>query len=241
MQSKEEKLCCSSDQEMDKISWLPDPIRSHIVSFLPMKDAIRSKILSRRWRYVCSSLSNLKFDQIEFEKSNSEIRDFRDFVDETLLSHDGSDIQRFSLKINLDDAYIYARRVSAWISFALQHNVQILILGSVESSALLEKLPCSLFTCNTLRVFSLVGIPGPKWPTITKFPVLRSLRIGFITSFDDENVIAKLFSSCTFPVLEELTVDHCIFESLDTLSISISSLKFLYLRYYTARSSFDDT
>ncbi|KAF5178704.1 F-box/RNI-like superfamily protein [Thalictrum thalictroides] len=84
------------------MSYLPDPIRSHIVSFLPMKDAMRTSILSKQWQNICSSLSQLEFDQSDFTVA----ADFKDFVDEMLIRHDGSDIKRFSLKTSLHDVSI---------------------------------------------------------------------------------------------------------------------------------------
>ncbi|KAK8514939.1 hypothetical protein V6N12_001104 [Hibiscus sabdariffa] len=45
---------------------LPDPILCHILSFLPARDAVRTSILSRRWRYLfTSSISKLDFHDIK--------------------------------------------------------------------------------------------------------------------------------------------------------------------------------
>ncbi|XP_039012384.1 FBD-associated F-box protein At5g38590-like [Hibiscus syriacus] len=38
--------------ELDRISSLPDPIICHIMYFLPTKDAVRTSILSHRWRLL---------------------------------------------------------------------------------------------------------------------------------------------------------------------------------------------
>ncbi|PIA37607.1 hypothetical protein AQUCO_03000280v1, partial [Aquilegia coerulea] len=224
------KLCCSSDQNKDIISYLPDPIRSHIVSSLPMKDALRTKTLSRRWRNVCSSLSTLEFSQYDFRNSNSKC-DFKDLVDETLHFHDGSDIQKFSLAITIDDTYIHSRRANSWIYFALQHNVQHLTLRFwVSLPVKLLRLPCCLFTSTTLSVLHLYCYYGCdlEWPTNIKFPMVKYFHLEEVT-FYDENVTNKIFSSCTFPVLEDLLVVHCSFNSSGTLSISIPSIKFLQL------------
>lgn len=46
----------------DRISRLPDPILCHILSFLPARHAVATCILSSRWKFVWTWLSNLCFD-----------------------------------------------------------------------------------------------------------------------------------------------------------------------------------
>eukprot|EP00257_Ricinus_communis_P026609 XP_025014023.1 uncharacterized protein LOC112535614 [Ricinus communis] len=46
----------------DLISKLSDNILSFILLFLSMRDALKTRLLSYRWRYLCSSSSNLHFD-----------------------------------------------------------------------------------------------------------------------------------------------------------------------------------
>ncbi|PIA30100.1 hypothetical protein AQUCO_05700071v1 [Aquilegia coerulea] len=190
----------SGNTNTDRISYLPDPIRSHIVSFLPMKDAMRTSILSKKWKHVCSSLSRLEFNQSDITGT-----DFVNFVDEMLFRHDGSDIQRFCLKINLNSAYISSRRISMWISFALRHNVQDLELFINHSE--IARLPFDLFTCSTIRELSL-NCFQIEWPTILRFPVLRKLYIEEL-SFENEDTFHKLISSSTSPMLEDLEIQSC--------------------------------
>ncbi|PNX99113.1 F-box/LRR-repeat protein, partial [Trifolium pratense] len=46
----------------DRISELPDPILSHILSFIPTKLAATTSILSKRWKSVWHSVLTLDFD-----------------------------------------------------------------------------------------------------------------------------------------------------------------------------------
>ncbi|MCH99532.1 F-box/LRR-repeat protein [Trifolium medium] len=47
---------------VDTLNDLPDEILTHILSFLPYKDAFRTRILSKRWLPLCHSLSVLNID-----------------------------------------------------------------------------------------------------------------------------------------------------------------------------------
>lgn len=51
----------SNQDSEDRISHLPHPILCHILFFLPTKRAAATSILSSRWKFVCTSLSNLCF------------------------------------------------------------------------------------------------------------------------------------------------------------------------------------
>ncbi|OVA14427.1 F-box domain [Macleaya cordata] len=64
----------------DRISKLPDTLIHHILSFIDMKYAVQTSVLSRRWRHKWKSLGTLNFDDGLF---NSPIvgNSFVDFVD----------------------------------------------------------------------------------------------------------------------------------------------------------------
>ncbi|KAF9616373.1 hypothetical protein IFM89_029627 [Coptis chinensis] len=221
------QVCCYFDKE-NRISHIPDPIRSHIVSFLPMKEAMRSSILSRQWRYVCSSLSNLDFKQCDFEETKErKTGDFVDFIDEMLSTHDGLDITRFSLNMKADDPFLYSRQLNSWISFAVKHNVRDFELSSYICRRRFEKLPQCLFTSSSLTKLSLYTVEL-NLPTIVNFPVLKSLLLDDVT-FLGENLVNKLLSSSSCPVLEKLVIWYCCCIDINTISISIPTLKYLTL------------
>ncbi|XP_057479251.1 F-box/LRR-repeat protein At3g58900-like [Actinidia eriantha] len=47
--------------EEDHISTLPDDVLSSILSLLSIRDAVKTSILSRRWRYLCATLPDINF------------------------------------------------------------------------------------------------------------------------------------------------------------------------------------
>ncbi|KAL7190018.1 hypothetical protein ACSBR1_039628 [Camellia fascicularis] len=47
---------------IDRLTEMPDDILSFILSFLSIRDSVKARILSRRWRYICPFILNLDFD-----------------------------------------------------------------------------------------------------------------------------------------------------------------------------------
>ncbi|PPD78626.1 hypothetical protein GOBAR_DD24446 [Gossypium barbadense] len=73
----------------DRISSFPDPILCHILSFLPIKEAVRTSIISTKWRYLFASISTIKFDGYSMSGlTDRNIDNFKNFVDRLLKSPD---------------------------------------------------------------------------------------------------------------------------------------------------------
>ncbi|KAL5721907.1 hypothetical protein ACHQM5_005492 [Ranunculus cassubicifolius] len=99
----------------DRLSNLPDPILHQILSFLgDMKQVIPTSLLSKRWRYLWTSLPFLFF-QCSYEN-------FSDFVYRVLLLRDNSTIQTFSLKHSTQECR--SNDLESWIRTAVCRNVQ---------------------------------------------------------------------------------------------------------------------
>ncbi|CAI9784185.1 unnamed protein product [Fraxinus pennsylvanica] len=56
-------------RENDYFSYLPDALLFVIVSFLPFKEAVRTSVLSRRWRSIWYAAKNIEFDEKFFVKN----------------------------------------------------------------------------------------------------------------------------------------------------------------------------
>lgn len=214
------KRQCSSLETVDRISDLPDPIRSHIVSFLPLQDAVRNAILSRGWKRICSSLTHLDFR--EFWKR----RDLKDIIDRVLFLHVGQYIEKLELRVTAGADCVDPLHLHTWISFALRHNVVMLELDIGYGG--IRMLPCSLFTSSTLVVLRLLQL-SLKLPSRVHFPVLKTLELALIT-FHNEYLTAKLFSDSCCPRLLNLKIIYCLFDDFTTFSVSSTSLSSLKLR-----------
>ncbi|RZC63628.1 hypothetical protein C5167_025382, partial [Papaver somniferum] len=91
-----EKLLVGQDnmsEVEDRISNLPASLLLHILSFVDTRDAARTSVLSKRWKYIWRSIPILGFQC----RNSSQTDRFMDFVDRTLEFHDESNIQEFYL------------------------------------------------------------------------------------------------------------------------------------------------
>ena len=191
-----------SKQQVDRISGLPDEILGHIISFLPLKEAICTSILSTRWSSIFTLISNLNIEGCS-RRRKSDSFSFMNFVDRVLFYHTGV-VDKFRLKCG---EFIDSYRIDGWIRYALQNSVRELdlCLNCKEFSTL----PIRVFTCKTLVKLRLDMYSKCKLvlkvPVKICFPSLKTLHLLGI-QFPDDDSIQRLFSSCS--VLEELVVDR---------------------------------
>jgi hypothetical protein len=63
-------------QKLMRLSWA---VLRHILSFLPTKDAVRTSLLCKRWKYLSASTPNLDFERSLHAKGNH-LRNFLERV-----------------------------------------------------------------------------------------------------------------------------------------------------------------
>ncbi|KAL9817408.1 F-box/LRR-repeat protein [Arabidopsis thaliana] len=206
----------------DVISSLPDDISSHILSFLPTKEAASTSVLSKKWRYLFAFVPNLDLDDSVYLNPENETEistSFMDFVDRVLALQGNSPLHKFSLKIGdgIDPV-----RIIPWINNVLERGVSDLDLHlNLESEFLL---PSQVYLCKTLVWLKLrFGL----YPTIdvedVHLPKLKTLYIE-ATHFEEHGVgLTKLLSGC--PMLEDLVLDDISWFIWDFASVSVPTLK----------------
>ncbi|KAI8558059.1 hypothetical protein RHMOL_Rhmol04G0059100 [Rhododendron molle] len=228
-----ENIELSEEQNVSKgndiISSLPGNVLHHILSFLSTKDAIRTSILSTKWEYLWTSISNIDLNDDTFPPTGKkEDRSFLDFVDRVVIFHDMSDIKSLSIK---SSELVNPSRVNSWISDSMRHNIEELNL-SLRLKAQ-PVLPCHLFTCQSLVTLKLC-MNWTNWslkvPSLTHFWNLKTLELSYAT-FSDDNSTQRLFSSC--PMLQELALLNCGWENLKTMTICIPTLRRLTIENET--------
>ena len=80
--------------EEDRISTLPDSILLKILSSLCIKDAVVTGVLSKRWAYLWTSVTSLRFTHTYFKSSV----DYANAVDNALLLHRALKLTNFSVQ-----------------------------------------------------------------------------------------------------------------------------------------------
>ncbi|XP_061988356.1 F-box/FBD/LRR-repeat protein At1g16930-like [Rosa rugosa] len=231
--SKRLKLCSHNE---DRISGLPGAVLCHILSFLSTREAVKTSVLSHRWKNVWASVPILDFDEEEYyleyvfrtlsRPIGYDPDWFAQFVNRVLLFRCPGDIHRFRLVATRmhDVSLIYA-----WISTAIRRNVVELDLRVGTSTDPHFEIPKRLFMCSTLVKLKLwlrrdISVITPR---SNCFPCLKFLHVTLL--YPDSDSMEKLFSR--FPVLEDLIIDGNLEDaSAFKLDISAPKLKRLQIR-----------
>ncbi|XP_021749198.1 F-box protein At4g09920-like [Chenopodium quinoa] len=202
----------------DRISYLPDELLIHILSFLPMKEAVATSALSKRWKKTYTWLSRLEFDAFPIchcQKRPYLIDSYHAFemyVDNVLKASQSQKITTFRLHFG---GYCEIRypsscnrvcfpdmepmRLNAWLTFPLARAVRELdIYARVRTPG---NLPSTIFVCGTLELLKLDVNLDLDVPLSVRLPNLKEFNLSLIFfPFDDS--VARLVSSC--PSLQRL-------------------------------------
>ncbi|KAF8407763.1 hypothetical protein HHK36_006899 [Tetracentron sinense] len=191
----------------DIISNLPEHVMVMILVHLPIKDAVRTCVLSRKWRYIWPTIPELVFDEnnsnpcsnIDKTPRNCE---FVNFIDRVLLVHKGP-IHKFYLNTYLQNYSV----VSSWMLFLSRNGVKDLTLSFLgESDESQYEVPSSLFSCETLCYLNLSCFILEPPPMFNGFGNLKSLRLESVTLTDE--ALERMIFTCT--VLERLVLYELI-------------------------------
>lgn len=241
----------------DRISRMPDSILCHILSFLSTKAAVRTSILSSRWKLVWTSLPNLMFNdslcyRSDGTSNNDALTRFENFVDRMLLSNSTS-INRFSLhcwKLR------YLSRLKFWVALAIMRNVREIEVELVVADPFKEgyehvELPECIYNSETLESLKLqtefvfkspssgicfprvkkfhVEIHNPNMPDFSICPVLEDLSIVAYLLTNDWKANISI-SSQTLKRLN-LMIEGCIrFNNEHQVMIEAPKLEHLYIK-----------
>ncbi|XP_068667832.1 F-box protein At5g03100-like [Aristolochia californica] len=196
----------------DQFSCLPDCVLIHILSLVDVKDAVKTSILSRRWRQLWMYIDSLVFG----ESPGTLYQDkFVGFVDRSLSLYRGNRLKKF--QISLSKNPISASTINNWIHNALARGVEDLDLRFPCDSP--YQLPDNQSAYQSLQALKLYNCRlSPA--SIKCFSSLKSLSLrSHYTLLADErirdnNVFQSIISNCT--VLEHLElIDDCILTCLD--------------------------
>ncbi|XP_010277953.1 PREDICTED: F-box/LRR-repeat protein At3g58900-like isoform X3 [Nelumbo nucifera] len=216
----------------DRISALPKAVLHYILSFLDVRSAVQTSMLSKRWRYIWTTLPYLNFDHILFLAygwnwggENLGMDQFLDLIDRVLFLRGGSHIQKFRLYCIRN--YFDTGRLHTWTLVAARCNVEEVDIRVSAKEAV--ELPHCLYISESMSVLKLnLGSKRPKLvlPSSMGLPNLKILHLCSLCFVDDE-LTNKLLCNC--PLLESLIIRYCTLKNVENLKISAPRLKNLVI------------
>ncbi|XP_059308018.1 F-box/FBD/LRR-repeat protein At1g13570-like isoform X1 [Lycium ferocissimum] len=214
MPPKRRKHCRSLPH--DVLSNLPDNVIDVILMHLPCKDAVRTSVLSKNWRYQWCRLTELTLDY-ELWKTKKDLLNptvkFSKIIYQLLTLHEGP-ITKFTLNVVLLKS---CPEIDNFICFLSRNDIQHLVLHLPFRK--LYKLSSSLFTCSQLRHLNLhyCFIDHPS--AFQGFDKLISLELCEVTISSE--LLESLISHC--PLLEQLVLDTTA--NSDTIEVNAPMLR----------------
>ncbi|KAJ4907987.1 FBD-associated F-box protein [Raphanus sativus] len=223
-------------REEDKISKLPDSLISQILSHLPTtKEAVRTSVLSKRWRSLYLLIPALTVNANEFPNHNA----FVGFIDRFLgfSREQNSILHRCKLTIHKnvinDSPPCVTRLIDSVASSKLNHlDVECLV-----NRKFLEAVPQSLYVCDTLVYLRLHRVSFGEFESFS-LPCLKTMVLEHNVYANDTSL--ELFiSHCS--VLEDLSIVRMEPDNIKVLRVCSKTLTSLHIDYFFGEDDdFDD-
>lgn len=231
---QKQKLVGKGKEEIDRSAFgcLPDSLLCLIVSFLPAKEAVRTSILSQRWRNLWKFSPRFCFDlpNLVVNSAHDMERDlvcYTRIIDKVLSSHQCELTSCYITNVKTDFRNV-GRKVQQWIN-----KKRIKQLTITYQECLIFKVgllmndvfPASMFSCGSLHILELNKY---KLTSADPFEKCTNLKIIKLNSVDlSHQTLTKIIFHCSF--LEKLSLCGCIgIKKLDICHCD--NLKFLELR-----------
>lgn len=233
MRREQPRSPCLTDVEPDRISCLPGHVIDQVLSHLSIREAVRTSVLSSKWRYKWATLPILVFDthcvsvasQDHMIIKNKLLR----IIDHVLLLHSGP-INKFKLSHR---DLIGVTDIDRWTLHLCRKSIKEFVLEIWKGQR--YKIHSCLFSCQSLTHLELFNCWLKPPSTFQGFKNLKSLDLQHVTLAQD--VFENLISSC--PLLERLTLMN--FDGFTNLNIDAPNLLFFDIGGKFEDISFENT
>ncbi|KAK1355622.1 FBD domain-containing protein [Heracleum sosnowskyi] len=189
----------------DRISVLPRNILEIILCFLPIRDAVRTSVLSRSWRHCWTTVPNLVFNESIISPNSYDFSEchhrelkalkFVSVINKVLLLHNGP-ILKFSL--NFPEYHCNAKIIHNYID----QWIPLFSRKGIKHLTLVDSLPGVFVALNfsslKLTHLRLANFRFPYTPAFGGLTYLRNLELIEVTTS------GQSIFDC--PVLEKLTL-----------------------------------
>ncbi|KAK1375085.1 F-box domain-containing protein [Heracleum sosnowskyi] len=185
----------------DIISDLPEIIMAVILTKLPIRDAVRTSVLSSKWKYQWTTMEQLVFEEnnlcLPDDKKVAE-KKLLDFIMGFLLLHDGP-IQKFKLSTS------YLKKSTAidqWLRVISRKNITEIVLDEYGNEWRWKNprisVPRSIFSFQKLTTLTLSAFTVEPPLEFQGFPCLKYLELDgvSITLEVIENLIPVTICFC---------------------------------------------
>ncbi|XP_010493361.1 PREDICTED: FBD-associated F-box protein At5g44490-like [Camelina sativa] len=210
----------------DMISKLPDSLISQILLYLPTtKEAVRTSVLSTRWKRLWLLIPKLDLDSSNFPDYNT----FVGFMDKFLDFSREHKSCLHKLKLSIHKSESDQSCVTPWIDFVATTKLEHLDVefGPVKLECL-EVMPLSLFfVCDTLFYLRLHRVFLGKSESVS-LPCLKKLRLEH-NVYANEAVLESLISGC--PVLEDLEIVQRVDANVEVVRVRSQTLTSLSIAH----------
>jgi hypothetical protein len=206
---------------LDRLSELPDSLLILIMSLSLMtaRDAVKTSLISKRWKNLWASLPYLHLDSREFTSDKR----FCDFVDTMLSPHRETHLETFELFCRQLREGHYAS-IERWICYAVQNKTRVIQINAYSSSIF----PDCIFNCKSLvelnlssQTFKLDNSGCPV--SMVNLPRLRILRLQGLGFWLVTGFLERLLLGC--PMLEDLSLSLYRFDIRTIFGLFSEKLK----------------
>ncbi|KAK4357675.1 hypothetical protein RND71_023285 [Anisodus tanguticus] len=224
----------------DIISDLPRNVIDCILGKMPIREAVRTSVLSEKWRFYYLTIAELIFDdnfckQLQkfalvqnkchiLSEYELELKyQFDEIITRSLLLHPGR-IEKFTVCVpNFNSTRV--PNVNKWIQYLSRKNIKKLTLEYKKKDTVRHKLPPCFFSCLDLTYLKLRNFsfspPSPEFKGFLYLDQLVLLGVHLVS-----NCFESFVSSC--PVLQSIVLRGC--SGVHHFSITGSKLQRLCIK-----------
>ncbi|CAA7022939.1 unnamed protein product [Microthlaspi erraticum] len=214
----------------DRISELPDDLIAQILVRLPIRDSIRTSVLSKRWEFLWLKVPVLDLNAFDFSRLV-----LASIMGRFLESNQRSCLQKFKIKYvdDLELRHTLVDRYTDWVIRIIDLGIQHLEIEKPMYPFVLKKLPMDVYNSKTLVSLKLANVWYRNPERDVSLPSLKILHLEdpyFDGGDNGPLIVDKLIAGC--PVLEDLTVVRdCVhyLKSLPLLRVRSRTLKMFRL------------